>query len=120
MALLTKSGSKLMTAIPKQSSLYWFDPEPVKGSELRKVRPCIVVSPNDMNENLSTILVVPLTSTLKAWPFRVTVTALGKRSTAACDQLRVVDKGRLRAYIGDLSLLDRVKLYNLLQVIFSE
>lgn len=109
-----------MTNIPKQSSLYWFDPEPTKGSELRKVRPCIVVSPNDMNENLSTILVVPLTSTLTPWPFRVTVTALGKRSSAACDQLRAVDKSRLRAYIGDLSLVDRERLYNLLQVIFSE
>ena len=109
-----------MTNVLKQSSLYWFDPEPTKGSELRKVRPCIVVSPNDMNESLNTILVVPLTSTLKPWPFRVIVTALGKRSSAACDQLRAVDKSRLRAYIGDLSSIDREKLYNLLQVIFSE
>lgn len=109
-----------MAAIPKQSSLYWFDPEPTKGSELRKVRPCIVVSPNDMNENLSTILVVPLTSTLKPWPFRVKVSALGKKSSAACDQLRAIDKSRLRAYIGDLSVTDREKLYSLLQLIFSE
>lgn len=109
-----------MTAVPKQSSLYWFDPEPTKGSELRKVRPCIVVSPNDMNENLSTILIVPLTSTLRPWPFRVTVTALDKKSSAACDQLRVIDKSRLRAYIGDLSATDTEKLYSLLQLMFSE
>ncbi|MFI5270648.1 MAG: type II toxin-antitoxin system PemK/MazF family toxin [Candidatus Saccharimonadales bacterium] len=109
-----------MTVVPKQSSLYWFDPEPTKGSELRKVRPCIIASPDDMNENLSTILVVPLTSTLKPWPFRVTVTAFGKESSAACDQLRVIDKSRLRAYIGDLSATDRDKLYGLLQLIFSE
>ena len=109
-----------MINFPKQSSLYWFDPEPIKGAELRKVRPCIVVSPNDMNEDLRTVLVIPLTSTIKPWPFRITVTTLGQKSSAACDQLRSIDKSRLKAYIGDLKVADRERLYGLLQSILSE
>lgn len=109
-----------MVRFPKQSAVYWFDPEPAKGSELRKIRPCIVVSPDAMNQHLRTVLVVPLTSTIQPWPFRTTVTTLGRASSAACDQLRAVDKSRLRAYIDDLKPADRTKLYNLLQTIFSE
>ncbi len=109
-----------MIDFPKQSSVYWFDPEPVKGAELRKIRPCIVVSPNDMNEDLNTVLVVPLTSTVKPWPFRTSVTIMSIKSSAACDQLRSIDKSRLRAYIGDLKSIDRERLYSLLQSILSE
>lgn len=109
-----------MTDSPKQSSVYWFDPEPAKGSEIKKIRPCIVVSPNEMNKHLRTVLVVPLTTTVQPWPFRTTMTILGRKSSAACDQLRVVDKSRLRAHIGDLRKSDRDKLYALLQTILSE
>ncbi len=109
-----------MTSFPKQSSIYWFDPEPAKGSEIHKVRPCIVVSPDEMNENLHTVLVVPLTSTIKPWPFRIEITTLGHKSSAACDQLRAVDKSRLKAYIADVRPVDREKLYSLIQSIFSE
>ncbi len=109
-----------MIRFPKQSSIYWFDPEPVAGAEFKKVRPCIVVSPNDMNEDLRTVLVVPLTTTIRAWPFRLTIQVLGQMSSAACDQLRVIDKKRLRAYIGDLKPADRQNIYNLLQSILSE
>jgi mRNA interferase MazF len=73
-----------------------------------------------MNEYLNTVLIVPLTTTIKPWPFRVTITALGQKSSAACDQLRAVDKIRLRAYIGDLKNSDRGSLYSNLQSIFSE
>ena len=109
-----------MVNFPKQSSVYWFDPEPVVGSEFKKVRPCIVVSPNDMNENLRTVLVVPLTSTIKPWPFRLIVEILGQESSVACDQLRVVDKKKLKAYIGDLKPADRENMYSTLQSILSE
>ena len=109
-----------MPNFPKQGAIYWFDPEPVKGSEIRKVRPCIVVSPDEMNEYLRTVIVVPLTSTIQPWPFRLTVNVLGQKSSAACDQLRAVDKGRLKARIGSLSATDRELLLSLLQSILSE
>jgi mRNA interferase MazF len=109
-----------MPDFPRQGSIYWFDPEPVKGSEIRKIRPCVVVSPDEMNENLRTVIVVPLTSTIQPWPFRLTVSVLGQKSSVACDQLRSVDKSRLKARIGSLKTTDREALFNLLQSIFSE
>lgn len=109
-----------MIDFPEQTSIYWFDPEPARGSEIRKVRPCIIVSPNEMNKKLRTILVVPLTSTLKPWPFRVYVNVLGQKSSAACDQLRVIDKARLRTQIGSLKKSDAEKLFGMLQSILSE
>jgi len=105
---------------PKQSAVYWFNPEPSEGSEFKKIRPCIVVSPNDMNENLRTVLVVPLTTAIKPWPFRINVEILGRQSSAACDQLRVIDKNRLKDYISDLKPVDKDNLYSLLQTILSE
>jgi len=107
-------------SFPKQGSIYWFDPEPVRGSEIRKIHPCIVVSPDEMNENLRTVIVVPLTSTVQPWPFRLTISILGQKSSAACDQLRVVDKGRLKARIVSLGTADRESLFSLLQSMLSE
>lgn len=109
-----------MQSFPRQSSIYWFDPEPVKGSEIRKVRPCIVVSPDEMNENLRTVIVVPLTSTIQPWPFRLTINILAQESSAACDQLRAIDKSRLKARIGGLKPKDSDRLFALLQSILSE
>lgn len=109
-----------MARFPEQASIYWFDPEPTRGSEFRKVRPCIVVSPNEMNKKLQTILVVPLTSTVRGWPFRVSINVFGQKSSAACDQLRVIDKSRLRTYIAGLKKSDSEKLFGTLQSILSE
>lgn len=109
-----------MQNFPRQSAIYWFDPEPVKGSEIRKVRPCIVVSPDEMNEHLKTVVIVPLTSTIQAWPFRLTLNILDRKSSVACDQVRAIDKTRLRANIGNLKPADKDKLFSVLQSIFSE
>ncbi len=109
-----------MRIFPKQSSIYWFDPEPTKGSEIRKIRPCIVVSPDEMNEYLQTVIVVPLTSTIQLWPFRLTLNILGQKSSVACDQIRTIDKTRLREHIGDLNSTDKDKLFSLLQSILSD
>jgi mRNA interferase MazF len=108
-----------MPNFPKQDSIYWFDPEPVKGSEIRKIRPCVVVSPDVMNEYLRTVIVIPLTSTIQPWPFRLTVNILGQKSSIACDQLRAVDKSRLKACIGSLGATDKESLFGLLQSILS-
>ncbi len=108
-----------MTHFPAQCSVYWFDPEPSKGSELKKVRPCVVISPDEMNKYLRTVLVIPLTTNMKDWPFRATVNILGRKSKAACDQMRVVDRSRLKARIGELKKSDKKELFALLQSVFQ-
>ncbi len=120
MGQLMKSGKRLIKNFPKQSTVYWFDPEPVKGAEIRKVRPCIVVSPNEMNEYLQTVIVVPLTSTIFNWPFRISLEVLGHKSSAACDQIRVIDKARLKSQIASLKPNDNERLLGMLQTMFSK
>jgi mRNA interferase MazF len=77
--------------------------DPVVGSEIRKTRPAIIVSPDELNEHLNTAIVVPLTSG-QAYPFRVATKVQGKVGVAAVDQIRTVDKRRL---IRRLTTLDR-------------
>lgn len=103
----------------KQFDIYWVDLNPTKGSEINKTRPCIIVSPNEMNEVLRTVLVIPLTSTIIDWPFRVTVTSMGQKSSAACDQLRTIAKERLQKKIGTTSKAEQMMLRDILRSMFS-
>lgn len=104
----------------KRFSVHWFDPEPSSGVELRKVRPCVIVSPDEMNGAVGTVIVVPLTSTQKPWPFRVPVTIEGRESSAACDQIRAVDTARLKGFIASLSAADGKALLGVLQEMFAD
>ena len=108
-----------MTDFPKKGSIYWFNPEPSKGAELRKIRPCVIVSPDEMNSNIKTVIIVPLTSTVRAWDFRLKATVAGHASSLACDQIRSINKSRLKRQIGNLKPSDLEKLFGLLQSMFS-
>lgn len=108
-----------MPNFPKQGSIYWFDPEPTQGAELRKIRPCVVVSPDEMNSNIKTVIIVPVTSHVHPWDFRLKVTIAGQRASLACDQIRSIDKSRLKAHIENLKPADLEKLFGLLQSVFS-
>jgi mRNA interferase MazF len=108
-----------MTKI-KRFSVHWYDPDPGRGSELQKVRPGVIISPNEMNDFLRTVLIVPLTTTVTKWPFRVPIEIMGHRSNAACDQLRAIDKSRLKDRIGDLSSKHQKSLTDVLRTIFVD
>ena len=77
--------------------------DPTVGREIRKTRPCVVVSPGDLHDYLATVLVAPMTSKGLAAPFRVPVTHGGKRGLIVLDQVRAVDKQRLVRKAGQLS-----------------
>lgn len=85
-----------------QYEIYWIDLEPTKGSELQKVRPCIVISPNEMNHNINTVIIAPLTSTSKNYPSRVEIILEGRKCWIVLDQIRCVDKLRLAKKIDVL------------------
>lgn len=76
--------------------------DPVLGSEIGKTRPGIIVSPDEANAALATVLVAPLTSVRRAWPTRVPVVVNRVKGDAALDQLRAVDKARLARKLGTL------------------
>ncbi len=82
-------------AHPKQGEIWWVNLDPTVGQEINKQRPCLVVSPDDMNAHLGTVIAAPITSTLRAWPTRVAVKFNRKESSVALDQIRAVDRSRL-------------------------
>lgn len=69
--------------------------DPTIGGEIKKTRPCVVISPNEINKFLSTIVVAPMTSSLKKYPTRVAVNHNNKKGTIAIDQIRTIDKSRI-------------------------
>lgn len=66
--------------------------DPAVGAETAKTRPCLVVSPNEMNDALSTVIIAPMTTVRRGWPTRLAVTFQGKAGEVALDQIRTVDK----------------------------
>jgi len=88
----------------KQYSIYWIDLDPTRGSEVNKTRPCVIISPDEMNRYIKTVIVVPLTHTLKAYPSRVLCEVKGEKGAIMLDQIRTVDKLRIGVMIDKLSL----------------
>lgn len=76
---------------------------PTRGREIRKTRPCVVVSPDELNAHLQTFIVAPLTTESRAYPFRVPCRFQGKAGHVVLDQIRTVDRERLVKVLGRLS-----------------
>ena len=90
-----------------RGDIYWVDLGPTRGSEINKARPCVLVSATPINRARRTVVVVPLSTSAKARPpITISVSCLGKKVTAVCDQIRTVDKSRLKDQAGDLSVKD--------------
>ncbi|MDP4240177.1 MAG: type II toxin-antitoxin system PemK/MazF family toxin [Bacteroidota bacterium] len=87
----------------KQYSIVLVNLDPTLGSEIKKTRPCVIVSPNEMNKYLNTLVLVPMTSNLKQYPTRVAVEHDSKKGMIAIDQIRTVDKSRILKVLGKLS-----------------
>ena len=103
----------------KRYGIYWVDLNPTRGSEMNKVRPCVIISPDELNNHLRTIVIAPLTTRIREYyPFRLKVTVGEKEGQIATDQIRVIDKDRLKERIGTLSTNDAEKLRELLNEMF--
>ncbi len=77
--------------------------DPTTGAETAKTRPCVVVSPNELNRAIATAIMAPMTSVRRGWPTRIEVTFQGKTGEIALDQIRAVDKVRLVKKLGSLN-----------------
>jgi mRNA interferase MazF len=86
-----------------QYEVFWISLDPSQGSEMSKTRPCVVVSPDEMNEFLRTVIIIPITSTIKAYPWRVSCIISNKQASIATDQIKVIDRSRISSKIGKLS-----------------
>lgn len=93
--------------------------DPAEGREVRKTRPCLVVSPDEMNRHLGTVIVAPMTTQVRDYPSRVPVRFRGKAGQVALDQLRTVDRGRVRRRLGRIDDLTGHRVLGLLVETFS-
>jgi mRNA interferase MazF len=87
----------------KQYDLYWVILDPTLGSEINKIRPCLVISPNESNQFLNTILIAPITSKIRNFPMRLDIILENKKGQVCFDQIRCIDKIRLKNKIKSLS-----------------
>ena len=91
----------------KRGSVYWVNLDPTQGSEIKKVRPCVLVGAAPLNQARRTVLVIPLSSSGVAKPpITVGVRCMGQEVRAVCDQIRAIDKTRLSAWIEEMSKED--------------
>ncbi len=93
---------------------------PTIGSEIKKTRPCVVVSPAEMHDHLRTVLVAPMTTKSRAAPFRIGVTHRGQKGLILLDQMRAVDKARLTKRLGAVSAKTLTSTLSTLQEVFAE
>ena len=94
--------------------------DPTRGSEIRKTRPCLVISPDEMNDHIRTVIVAPMTTKGRPYPSRVSCTFQGKRGQVVLDQVRTVDKTRLVRRLGAISARVQRKVLDALQEMFAK
>lgn len=104
----------------KRGEIWLVSLDPTVGSEIQKSRPCVVVSPDEINENLRTVIIAPMTSKGFAAPFRVPVTHAGTKGLIVLDQLRTVDKARLAKKLGTVPAKTMSSTLAALQEVFAE
>ncbi len=102
---------------PRQGEIWWVNLDPTVGREISKKRPCLVVSPDDMNAHLGTVIAAPLTSTLRDWPTRITVRLQRQQSAIALDQIRMVDRSRL---VKKMTAIDPEPALEVLREMFAK
>lgn len=88
---------------PHQDEVWLVSLDPTQGAEIQKTRPCLVVSPDEMNQHLQTVIVAPLTTVMRPYPTRVSLRFQGKRGQVVLDQVRALDRQRLIRTLGSIS-----------------
>ena len=99
--------------------IYVVSLDPTRGSEIKKTRPCVVISPDEMNHNINTVIIAPMTSSVKQYPTRVPIEFQGKKGQIVLDQIRTVDKAILIKKIGRLKKATYERVATTLQEMFE-
>lgn len=103
----------------KRFEVYLIALDPTKGREIKKTRPCVIISPNEMNRYISTVIVAPMTSKGTAYPTRIACHFQGVDGQVVLDQIRTIDKSRILKKLGQLSNVTQNKVLRTLSVLFA-
>jgi mRNA interferase MazF len=106
--------------VVRRFEVYLVNLDPTVGSEIKKTRPCVIVSPDEMNRHIATVIVAPMTTKGKSYPTRVECKFRGKTGQVVLDQLRTVDKKRLVKRLGRINKETRQEVIAKLGEMFAE
>jgi len=104
----------------KQYQIVLVNLDPTIGNEIKKTRPCVIVSPNEMNKYLRTIIIAPMTTISRSYPTRVKVKHENKNGWIVIDQLRTIDKGRIIKILGKITITEIKKVKNIIKETFVD
>lgn len=99
--------------------VYLVSLDPTLGSEIRKTRPCLVISPDEMNRHLATVIVAPMTTKGKDYPTRVSCSFKGKKGQVVLDQIRTIDRARLVQKLGGVDQVTQTRVLAILAEVFA-
>ncbi len=99
--------------------VYLINLDPTVGSEIQKTRPCVIISPDEMNRHIRTVIVAPLTTAGKEYPTRIPCQFKKKKGYIVSDQIRTIDKKRLTKNLGTLDAETQLKVISILQRLFA-
>ena len=108
-----------MAVVVKRFDVYLVNLDPTVGSEIKKTRPCLVVSPDEMNRNIRTLIIAPMTSANKDYPTRVSCIFRKKQGQIVLDQIRTIDKTRLIKKLGTIDSRAQLDVISILQRMFA-
>ncbi len=103
----------------KRFDIYLINLDPTVGSEIRKTRPCLVISPDEMNLRVRTVIVAPMTTKGQSYPTRISCNFKGKAGQVVLDQIRTVDRRRLIKKLGRLDPKAAAQVLDVLQELFA-
>ena len=106
--------------VSRRFDVYLVALDPTIGSEIKKTRPCLVVSPDEMNRHISTIIIAPMTTKGRAYPTRVACRFQRRSGQVVLDQLRTVDRGRLLRRLGRIAPSVQAAVLSTLQEMFAD
>jgi len=106
--------------VAKRFEVYLVNLDPTIGSEIKKVSPCLVISPDEMNAHIATVIVAPMTTQGRAYPTRVSCKFQGKDGQVVLDQIKTVDKTRLAKKLGTISASTQKAVLAILAEMFAE
>jgi mRNA interferase MazF len=106
--------------VVERFDVYLVSLDPTVGSEIKKTRPCLVISPDEMNRWIRTVIVAPMTTKGQPYPTRVACQFQGKEGQVVLDQIRTVDRSRLVQRLGRVDESDQQKILSILAEMFAE
>ena len=108
-----------MAMVVKRFDVYLVNLDSTVGSEIQKTRPCLIVSPDEMNRNIRTVIIAPMTSAQKDYPTRVSCSFKKKEGQIVLDQIRTIDKTRLIKKLGMIDSRTQLDVISILQRLFA-